>query len=283
MIWIEIKTTHNNKIYIGTYYGKQEKEPRENIEREFSQLESQINKLQREAPIVLIGDFNAKIEINKRNAYQKQSPNGKYLQQLIDNQNLIPINTTSDKGAWTRVNRKNPKERSIIDYALISKSLANNITETTTDEVGTHRIRGRNETDHNTIMVNINMQMNKQSTTIKRWILDNNEGWKQYNNNLQEKLTKMENPTYQTLQEKMIESMTETVGEVTIRKYTGKKQKENESIKETREEKKRLKKELALAIKNKVNKEDRSKKTEELLENYKKMPKKTTGKNRRKQ
>ena len=274
VIWIEIKTTHNNKIYIGTYYGKQEKEPRENIEREFSQLESQINKLQREAPIVLIGDFNAKIEINKRNAYQKQSPNGKYLQQLIDNQNLIPINTTSDKGAWTRVNRKNPKERSIIDYALISKSLANNITETTTDEVGTHRIWGRNETDHNTIMVNINMQMNKQSTTIKRWKLDNNEGWKQYNNNLQEKLTKMENPTYQTLQEKMIESMKETVGEVTIRKYTGKKQKENESIKETREEKKRLKKELALAIKNKVNKEDRSKKTEELLENYKKCQRK---------
>ena len=73
------------------------------------------------------------------------------------------------------------------------------------------------------------MQMNKQNTTIKRWKLDNNEGWKQYNNNLQEKLTKMENPTYQTLQEKMIESMKETVGEVTIRKYTGKKQKENET------------------------------------------------------
>ena len=36
-------------------------------------------------------------------------------------------------------------------------------------------------------------------------------------------MTKMENPTYQTLQEKMIESMKETVGEVTIRKYTGKK------------------------------------------------------------
>ena len=184
VIWIEIKTTHNNKIYIGTYYGKQEKEPRENIEREFSQLESQINKLQREAPIVLIGDVNAKIEMNKRKAYQKQSPNGKYLQQLINNQNLIPINTTSDKGTWTRVNRKNTKERSIIDYTLISKSLANNITETTTDEEGTHRIRGRNETDHNTIMVNINMHMNKQSTTIKRWKLDNNEGWKTISTNI---------------------------------------------------------------------------------------------------
>ena len=77
----------------------------------------------------------------------------------------------------------------------------------------------------------------------------------------------------------MIESMKETVGEETIRKYTGKKQKENESIKETREEKNILKKELALAIKIKHNKENRSKKTEQLLENYKKMPKKTTGKN----
>ena len=47
----------------------------------------------------------------------------------MDNQNLIPINTTSDKGALTRVNREKTHKRSIIDYALISKSLANNITE----------------------------------------------------------------------------------------------------------------------------------------------------------
>ena len=93
-----------------------------------------------------------------------------------------PINT-SDKGAWTRVNRKNPKERSIIDYALISKSLANNITETTTDEEETHRIRGRNETDHKHYNGKYQYAyMHKaQSTTIKRWKLDNNEGWKQYN------------------------------------------------------------------------------------------------------
>ena len=32
----------------------------------------------------------------------------------------------------------------------------------------------------------------------------------------------IEHPTYQTLQKKMTERMTETVGEVTIRKYTGK-------------------------------------------------------------
>ena len=41
IVWIEYKPTNNNKIYIGAYYGKQEKEPLEIIEREYSQLQTQ--------------------------------------------------------------------------------------------------------------------------------------------------------------------------------------------------------------------------------------------------
>ena len=118
------------------------------------------------------------------------------------------------------------------------------------------------------------MHMHKQSTTIKRWKLDNNEGWKQYNNNLQEKMTKMENPTYQTLQEKMIESMKETVGEVTIRKYTGKKTERKRINKENKGWEKEIKKGTRTSNKKKHNKENRSKETEELLENYKKCQRK---------
>ena len=39
------KEKSNNSIFIGTYYGKQEKASREEIEREFSQLSTQIGKL----------------------------------------------------------------------------------------------------------------------------------------------------------------------------------------------------------------------------------------------
>ena len=62
-MWIQINTHQNNKLYVGVYYGKQEKEHIETVEREFSQLRSQITKLKTQGPIILTGDFNAKIKI----------------------------------------------------------------------------------------------------------------------------------------------------------------------------------------------------------------------------
>ena len=80
IVWIEYKPTNNNKIYIGAYYGKQEKEPREIIEREYSQLQTQINQLEKTGSIILTGDFNAKLKITDNNITQEQSPNGNHLQ-----------------------------------------------------------------------------------------------------------------------------------------------------------------------------------------------------------
>ena len=80
IVWIEYKPTNNNKIYIGAYYGKQEKEPREIIEREYSQLQTQINQLEKTGSIILTGDFNAKLKITDNNITQEQSPNGNHQQ-----------------------------------------------------------------------------------------------------------------------------------------------------------------------------------------------------------
>ena len=74
--------------------------------------------------IILTGDFNAKLKINNDNTQQNESRNGQLLQELITDTNLIPISLKADRGIWTRVNRNNPNEKSIINYILVdSKQL----------------------------------------------------------------------------------------------------------------------------------------------------------------
>ena len=53
---MELKKNNKNSIYIGTYYGKQESASREEIEREFGQLNTQINMLKNKGDIILTGD-----------------------------------------------------------------------------------------------------------------------------------------------------------------------------------------------------------------------------------
>ena len=73
VVWVELKKNRAEKIYIGVYYGKQEKEKREEIEKEFSQLNTQINKFKEKGEIILMGDFNAKISIQQEKCKQKTS------------------------------------------------------------------------------------------------------------------------------------------------------------------------------------------------------------------
>ena len=56
---------------------------------------------------------------------------------------------------WTRQNRKNTTEKSIIDYILVSSTQKRIIENIEIDELGTLRIKGKNDTDHNTITATI--------------------------------------------------------------------------------------------------------------------------------
>ena len=76
------------------------------------------------------------------------------LQQLIHDNNLVPINLQDVNGIWTRVNRKNPEEeRSVIDYILVTQNLAENVCDVIVDEEGSYRIKGRTHSDRNTLLV----------------------------------------------------------------------------------------------------------------------------------
>ena len=108
--WIEINNG-GTKIFTGIYYGPQEKCSDEESERQFSQITTQINKLQKEGEVILMGDFNAKLEIKKGKIEQEQSRNGANMQEMIDKTHVKVVSTEADYGNWTRVNRNDPDEK----------------------------------------------------------------------------------------------------------------------------------------------------------------------------
>ena len=64
------------------------------------------------------------------------SSNGKLLEETMKETNTIPISTMADEGNWTRVNRHNHEEKSIIDYILIDKEGKKQVQEIKIDEIG---------------------------------------------------------------------------------------------------------------------------------------------------
>ena len=132
VIWVEIRSGPQ-KQFIGVHYGTQENSPIEETEREYSQLTTQIHTLQRRGGVILTADFNAKLEINDNHIRQNKSRNGKLLGKLIEDTELTPINKQQGKCKWTRQNRNNPMEKSVIDYILVSKQYMNNIEEVNVD------------------------------------------------------------------------------------------------------------------------------------------------------
>ena len=260
VMWIEIKLFKEEKLYVGVYYGKQEgKTPLETIENEFSQISTQITKLRKKGKVVLTGDFNTKIKVNKDGINQNTSPNGRYLEEMISNLNLEPISTKSETGTWTRVNRSNPQEKSIIDYIIIPKEIIEQIKENIVDEEGVYRIKGRKETDHNTLLCKLSFEPKRETKKIVKWKLNNKEGWKLFNEQIKIKIKEINNENYNEVESTIKETLNETVGKSVI--TLGKKRNtQNEKIKELKQKKKEAKK--IFESENKENSEAKKQKLE---------------------
>ena len=106
--WIELNQPGRNKIFLGCYYGLQEKTELENVITQFEQLKTQVSMMNHKGAVILAGDFNAKIETQD----QPISRNGKVLEEFLKDTNMEQINHWSTTGKWTRVNRKKPSESS---------------------------------------------------------------------------------------------------------------------------------------------------------------------------
>ena len=185
--WISLKT-NKKPLYLGVFYGKQESENREIVEREYSEMTTQVLKLEKTGNVILAGDYNAKLKVKKDGEIiQKQSPNGKLLQRMIKMTDMTAISLNTTQGTWTRQNRHNEKEKSIIDYMICSKNMVEQIINTEIDEEGIIRPKGTNETDHNTILTRINMQIQKHTQKITKWTINEKTDWKRYNEIIKQK------------------------------------------------------------------------------------------------
>ena len=243
-LWIEVKT-RPKPLHIGVFYGPQEGNPKENTETIYTALETQVNQLKQTGEVIIAGDFNAKLKHEDIN--QDETRNGKLLQKMITNQELTVLNMKPDHGIWTRVNRKNQLERSVIDYIITTESCKKYVTNIIVDEEGALRPKGKNESDHNTITAKIKVNQAKRPKFVKKWNLRNQEGWKKFNQTIEKELEEAgwkNQPTtqerYNTFEETMKETLRKTVGESKIRTDKPPKDK-SEARKKLKEERKRTK------------------------------------------
>ena len=134
-------------------------------------------------PLAKIGCKEGGIDGNN----EEQNEAGKALLKLEQSTQGVIINKTNKcKGMWTRVNTKNDKEKSILDYVMTNQSVYDDIIEMNIDEEKLYRLtkyKGKEitETDHNTIILEINDTRQHQKKDKKvRWNTKNKNGWKVY-------------------------------------------------------------------------------------------------------
>ena len=62
---------------------------------------------------------------------------------IIEETESIALNTKENICEWTRENRKKPDEKSVIDYAIVSRKTEAKIKDTRVGIAGTHRLKGK--------------------------------------------------------------------------------------------------------------------------------------------
>ena len=241
------------------FYGPQENEKIEKVKEIYEALNYQIAQKAQSNEIIIAGDYNAKLEIDNKDCKQTESRNGKILRNLASENNLKPINLKTQYGIWTRVNRKKKEEKSVIDYILTTDQIAQSIQRVIVDEDGNLRIRGKNETDHNMILMTLKINDPRKPTIIERWKLNNRDGWKKFNETIQEahKTNKLQTANYKETEKEIVKILRESIGIRRIR--TDKTRKvNNHKIKEKRSVMKNNKKEFQKACRSGTSDEKQS-------------------------
>ena len=248
ILWIRLNT-HGTKTSIGIFYGPQEKSSKEEAERQYAQLTSQISKLKAEGEIILMGDFNAKVTVQKNQINQKETRNGTFLNTMTEDTDTKITSLNANHGTWTRVNRKNTTERSIIDYVIMTEGVANNTKSITIDEIGTHRLKGKEESDHNTIVIETEMTTTNTTSTRKIMNLKDKGGWEKFNKVFETKCQNKMPSTYDEYEEYIKDTMQETLQTITIKEGVYR-PKLTEKAKELKKERYRKRKEFEKADQN---------------------------------
>ncbi len=234
--WAEI-SSGKQKTFVGVFYGKQERAPAEEVQNDYDAIKSQINTLKQEGDVILLGDFNAKLEINmpSKSINQALSRNGEMLQSLLDETESVTLNTKENVCEWTRENRKKPDEKSIIDYAIVTEKTEAKVQNIRVDMEGTHRLKGKEETDHNTFLLETNMELKIKQTVKQVWKRGKPQDWANFNNDIEQAIKKNKPKNFDELEEMITNKMKKHIGQITIRDNS---KRESKKAKEIRQMKK---------------------------------------------
>ena len=241
ILWITLQTdAEHDNLAVGVYYG-----PQENImERQMSILNTHIHIIKQNANTVITGDCNAKIPIHVNGIDQQISRNGKYLMSMCKETDLTPISAHEKYATWTRVNRKNNQERSIIDYILVENNKEHIVEDLHIDNEGQFKIKNEdytkingtniegNETDHNTMIITIKNTLTIKTTKKTMWKKGTEENWKTFNKIIQNENIKSKILEYDELESAIKEALTKSIGVKTITQ--NKKNREPKEVKNAR-------------------------------------------------
>ena len=91
-------------------------------------------------------------------------------------------------GKWTWVNTYNNNEKSIIDYGLCNSKLASMTSKVMMDKPQEYKLKGRQYSDHNTFIMDINTRTKHFQIVRKSvWKINEKTDWKKYKELIQNK------------------------------------------------------------------------------------------------
>ena len=156
IMWISIRRKNNNPLIIGCYYGRQETRcTKDEISNEMKLLSEEIEEYKKEGEVVIFMDGNGKIGL----IGEEKSRNGKMLEEVFEQHNLLVMNRSPKcNGKVTRQNTKNKEEKSAIDFVVAEELFERRMETMKIDENGLLKMKGDKETDHNTIILTLRME-----------------------------------------------------------------------------------------------------------------------------
>ena len=163
-------------LYVGVYYGRQESIHTEKAREEMAHLADELEEMKNEGEVILCMDANAKIGLMG----EQPSRNGRMMMDVFNECEMIVINKTEKcEGVITRQNRTKQEEKSSIDFVTATYAISQSITRMLIDENGDHRLKSKKESDHNTIIVDVklNLKHHRQEKKTQRNLKAPAEKW----------------------------------------------------------------------------------------------------------
>ena len=253
IMWLSIFRKNDIPLIVGVYYGKQEsRTSREEIEREMVLLTEEITEMGSDGEILLAMDGNARIGL----LGEPVSRNGKCLMQVFENMDLHLLNN-SDKctGKVTRINTKDNTEFSAIDFVVVSDGAKPWVQSMLIDEDGLMKVKGRNHSDHNTIVIEMTITGTYYPKTEKKtcWNIRAPEiKWNAFTEEINKRYSTARNiisnqavdidTRYKKWFQEIENAARKTIGKTTIKE--GKKEKSSTTIKQFNDQKKQLKQQI---------------------------------------